>query len=182
MENYELKPNEFLLYKGDVLLGTNKKASTQLIFTNINFVFVTKIKKLFSEEEVIVKNYAVADLKFYKNEPQIKVSKKDVEMYFTTGEVEFSFASGAEFKKFYNEALKLFLNKTMFETKVEKVKEKIETINETFDVDIVDATVNVVKKDVSKAVSDGIINAGGKTVKAIGNFFTGKIGKNKKTS
>ena len=68
MENYELKPNEFLLYKGDVLLGTNKKASTQLIFTNINFVFVTKIKKLFSEEEVIVKNYAVADLKFYKNE------------------------------------------------------------------------------------------------------------------
>ena len=52
MENYNLGPNEVVLYKGDVKLK-DTSGSTELILTNINLVFINKIKKLFSKEEFL---------------------------------------------------------------------------------------------------------------------------------
>ncbi|MBQ3494359.1 MAG: hypothetical protein IJA69_02985 [Clostridia bacterium] len=53
MENYNLRTDEVVLYKGNVILK-NKKGTTELILTNINLVFINKYKKLFSKEEITV--------------------------------------------------------------------------------------------------------------------------------
>ena len=47
MEHYDLEEDEVVLYKGKVSLQ-NQKGITELILTNINFVLITKQKKLFS--------------------------------------------------------------------------------------------------------------------------------------
>lgn len=51
MENYKLKPEEVVLYKGDVILS-GKKGTTELIFTNINMVFVNRYKNYFQRKRL----------------------------------------------------------------------------------------------------------------------------------
>ena len=66
MENYNLRADEVVLYKGNVILKS-KKGTTELILTNLNIVFINKYKELFSKEEVTVLEYPVGSIKIYED-------------------------------------------------------------------------------------------------------------------
>jgi len=53
MENYDLEEDEVVLYKGNVALK-NKKGETNLILTNVNFVFITKEKNCFRKKRYLL--------------------------------------------------------------------------------------------------------------------------------
>ena len=173
MENYDLEEDEVVLYKGFVKLS-GEKAVTELILTNINFVFITKLKKLFAKEEVQVDTYPVNEIKFYKGEPWIKRSGQHAELYFRNDEVEFDFVSKGECRKFVSVALNLITNKNTFERGVEKVKETIAMVDNSVGVDNVVKVAGLVAKKgyVGKAVSVAKQTASvvGKGVKAIGKI------------
>ena len=169
MENYDLEENEVVLYKGNVSLS-NQKGFTQLILTNINFVLITKQKKIFGKDQVNVETYAVNELKYYNDSPQVIKKGNLIELYFLSEEVEFSFDSRNEARKFVNATLTLLTNKSTFERNAEKVKETISVIDNTLGIDSVGMTSNVTKNGVVGKATDVI----SKSVKAIGNFIKKK--------
>ena len=167
MENYDLEENEVVLYKGFVNVP-NIKGTTELILTNINFVLITKHKKMFSKEQVLVDAYPVNEIKYYKDEPQVLKKGQHVELYFTTGETEFDFVSKRECKKFVDAARNLITNKNKFERGVEKVKNTVSIVDNTVGVANVAKVAGFV---ISKGYIGKTANVIGKGAKAIGKII-----------
>ena len=170
MEHYNLDEDEVVLYKGDVVFK-EKTQSTQIILTNKNLVFIDIVKKIFAHDEIETQIYPVNEIKMYEGVPQVKAKSNDVEIYLKTKELEFGFQSKNEVYKFRSAIIKLLTGKTGFERGADKVKDKIDVVNDTFGVDVVKSTEDVVKST-EDVVKNGI-------VESIGGLFekVGKIGK-----
>ena len=166
MENYLLREDEVVLYKGTVLANDKK---TNLILTNINIVFISVGINPFGENAVTKELYPVNEIKIYEGIPQIKPKDREVEIYFKTGEKNFSFESKKELHLFLSEATKLLTGKTGAERNAEKVKNAIGLVNDTLGVDIVKATGEVAK--------DGVLN---KVFAPIGKIGKSLFSKKKK--
>ena len=163
MEHYNLDEDEVVLYKGDVVFK-EKTQSTQIVLTNKNLVFINVAKKLFAHDEIETQIYPVNEIKMYEGVPQVKAQSNEVEIYLKTKELEFGFQSKNEVYKFRSAIIKLLTGKTGFERGADKVKDKIDVVNDTFGVDVVKSTEDVVKNGI---------------VESIGGLFekVGKIGK-----
>lgn len=172
MENYDLDESEVVLYKGEVVLP-KEKGDTQLLLTNINFVLITKRKKLFQKEEVFVEIYPITEIKYYDGSPQIIRKGNLIEMYFLNDETEFTFESKGEARKFVTASLNLLAKKNtftrVFENSVDAVKDTIKVVDDKLGINSVEIAKNVVKNGIVKKTTNVI----GSGVKAIG-YFTKK--------
>lgn len=168
MENYKLRADEVVLYKGDVILK-NKKGTTELILTNLNIVFINKYKELLSKEEITILEYPVHSIKIYEDVPQIKVNGNTVEIYLLETEIEFKFNSKTELHKFNSVAKKLLTGQTSVERVCKNVKNSIDLIDDTLGINTVQATGDVLK--------NGIV---GNITGAIGKIGKSLFNKNKK--
>lgn len=167
MENYDLDESEVVLYKGDVTLK-DQKGITQLILTNINFVFITKVKKMFAKDEVIVDVYSADEIKFYNQVPQVLKRGNVIELYFLHSEIEFVFSSGNECRKFMDAALKLLTHKNKFERVAGKVMAARQCVDSSFNID----SVGMVKSAAKGAIEHKSVI--GKTFGVIKNIGFGK--------
>jgi len=156
MKNYDLEESEVVLYKGQVSLPQTK-GITEIVLTNINFVLITKRKKLFAKDLVNVETYAVNEIKYYNGNPQVIKKGNLIELYFLNEEIEFTFNSRNEARKFVNATLTLLTNKSTLERSAEKVKNTISVIDNTLGIDSMGITGNV--------LGNGLV---GKTAGAIG--------------
>ena len=127
MKDYQLKEDEVVLFKGDIELQ-GVKGKTELIFTNHNFVFITKHKKVFAKEETYVQIYPVSDVKIYEKKPQIKIKDLMTEIYFLSGEKVFKFFSEVEQTEFVAEVQKLFEKKSAVGKGLEKAKSALKNV------------------------------------------------------
>ena len=127
MKDYQLKEDEVVLFKGDIELQ-GVKGKTELIFTNHNFVFITKHKKVFAKEETYVQIYPVSDVKIYEKKPQIKIKDLMTEIYFLSGEKVFKFFSEVEQTEFVAEVQKLFEKKSAVSKGLEKAKNALKNV------------------------------------------------------
>ena len=80
MKNYQLKNDEVILYRGSVMVLPNgkkekvsklKNVEQELILTNTDFVFETRIKKVFQKEEIVTEVYSIEQIKIYQDAPHI---------------------------------------------------------------------------------------------------------------
>jgi len=163
MNNYQLTEDEVVLYKGEIILSGEQEKS-QLFFTNLNIIFVTTIKNIFSsEEKTFIEKYPVEEIKIYKDEPQIKINKNVVEIYLKTTEKSFSFVQKNELNKFKNEVLNFFSGKTTAERKAEKIKSGISLVDNTLGIDSVKVVGDALKNSVGNSINKGL--------KSIKNMF-----------
>lgn len=93
-----------------------------------------------------------------------------IELYFLNEETEFTFASRNEARKFVNATLNLLTNKSTFERNAEKVKSTISTIDNTFGIDSMGITSNVLKNGVVGKTA----NVLGKGIKTLGSIINKK--------
>ncbi len=147
MDNYNLKAEEVVLYKGNGLFK-NKKGITELILTNINIVFINKYKKPFSKEEITVYEYSVRSIKIYEGVPQIRTKGNIVEIYLLENEVEFEFYAKTELHKFVNASNKLLTGETSVQKGAKKIKNAIGLVNDTLGINTVEATGNLIKNGI----------------------------------
>ena len=168
MENYILKENEVVFYKGQVS-RKNQKGSTEIILTNIKLVFINKHKKLFAKENVIIEEYNINKIKYFNNTPQVFKKGNLIEIYLLGEEIFFTFNSRNESKKFFNSLLNYLTNKTTFQRTVEKINSTIATVDETLEIDSKQIAGNVIK--------NGMVGNISKTISKIGISF---FNKNKK--
>lgn len=102
----------------------------------------------------------------YEGVPQVKAKSNDVEIYLKTKELEFGFQSKSEVYKFRSAIIKLLTGKTGFERGADKVKDKIDVVNDTFGVDVVKSTEDVVKNGIVESIG-GLFEKVGKIGKAM---------------
>ncbi|MBQ8206394.1 MAG: hypothetical protein IJZ77_02945 [Bacilli bacterium] len=174
MKHYELESNEVVLYKGDVT-QPNKKGLTQLILTNLNLVFIATHKKLFSKEQVTTETYPTNEIKIYNNIPQLKVNGDIVEIYLLSTDKEVKFPSKHELNCFINSANTLLTKKTKIERCAEKLKNTINLVNDTLEINTVESVSNVIKNGVIVTAGKGI----GKVINKSVGLVSGVLKKKK---
>ena len=147
MEHYTLQEDEVILYHGIVSLlpdgkkqktSQNKKTEVESILTNLNFVFITKVKQLLKKEMVNVETYSISEVKFYRDNPHIIKKGKVVELYLKSCEKFIEFPNTKETKTFSDTALRLVSGKSKFVRSVKNAQKEIQETNEALNIDIVD--------------------------------------------
>ena len=162
MKHYELEKDEVVLYKGNVSL-LNKKGTTNLILTNYNFVLITTKKKIFANDEVCVDIYPINEIKYYNNIPQVIKKGCIIELYLLDEEVEFTFETKSEARKFLNATLTLLTNKTSFERGANKLKNTISMIDNSFGINCTQIAENAIKNS-TLGTTTNLIDKGIKTI------------------
>lgn len=159
MENYNLREDEVILFRGTVaVLSFWKKESnptsydTNLILTNLNIVLI-------SDE---LQTYSVEGIKVFKDAVQIIRKKKAVEIYHRSAELLLEFENEKDAKDFCDKATKLLGGSSKFSRTVHKAME-------TLDLDI-----NKIAKSTASAAREamvGYVSGGSK-----GNGLAAKLG------
>ena len=175
MEHYNLEKDEVILYHGTITLLSNnkkpkatqlKKTESELILTNLNFVFINKTKR-FLGQDIEVEIYKTEEVKFYKDNPHIIRNKNKAELYFTANEKFIEFASEKETKKFIDTAMRLVSGKSKFVRTVKKVQSEIQETNKELDINI-----GEIAGKVAQVAADVVIEASGaKNAKRTTKFF-----------
>lgn len=180
MEHYTLQKDEVVLYHGIVTLLPNdkmpkasqlKKTESELILTNLNFVFVNKTKRFFAKD-VEVEIYKAEEVKFYKDNPHIIRNKSKVEIYFTATEKFIEFPNGKEAKNFINTAMRLVSGKSKFVRAVKKVQAEIQETNKELDINIAK-----IAGKAAQVAADVVIEASGAKTASKSTKFFGIIAK-----
>ena len=110
MENYTLKENETVLYRGEAIVlpdgkSTGRNAKPYDVWlTNLNIVIFIQQKKLLKTviEPAV---YSVSDVKIYDETLQIIRRKSVVDVYLKSGELFLDFEKDKEAKCFCDKAL-----------------------------------------------------------------------------
>lgn len=185
MENYTLKENETVLYRGEaVVLPDGKSAGRNakpydVWLTNLNIVIFVQQKKLLKtiiEPEI----HSVSDVKIYDESLQIIRRKSVVDVYLKTGELFLDFLKDKEAKHFCDKALRLASGESKLVRAVKKGRKEIKETNEALDIDAVDLTVRGVKFGAKVASGVAAIDGAGKKAKFFGVIGDTILGKGKK--
>lgn len=164
MNNYQLTSDETVLYKGAILNYSEKEkhnsfGSTviyELILTNLNMIFVTKVKKLLSKEESSYNVIPIDTIKIYNDKPQVKQKGTDFVVYFTNQEYSFSLPSKLEAVKFHNKIMELLTGKSMSIRNSEKFKSAVNIVDDTLGIDSLGTVTSVLQNGVKGTIFNGI--------------------------
>lgn len=157
MENFKLQANESVLYRHKCrVVKKNEKyleslstnTNTEILLTNLNFVMITKEKKIFSKDRILVETYPVQDIKIYNNLPQVKPLNTRVEIYLKNEEKTIDFFSKFEAHKFTNKVFELLTGKTLTLRGADKVKSTVNLVDDTLGINTMDTIKNVVENGV----------------------------------
>jgi hypothetical protein len=158
MNHYTLREDEVLLYKGKAYRSTKGRKQVDVLLTNLCVVLIVKYDALIDQKETEILTYPIEEIKVYKNKPQVNRKDAQVEIYAKSGEEYLEFLSKADAKKFADIAWEEITNKTKLQRKIDKVKETVDYVDESFGIDTVQITKDTVKDGVVQKVLGGLKN------------------------
>lgn len=173
MENYDLKENETVLYRHEVLvLPITKKrdktiSESELWLTNLNIVICTPKKKLLRtafETEI----YSVADVKFYDEKVQVINRGKIVDIYLKNKELFLEFKKSSEAKLFSDIALRLISGESKFVRGVKKIRKEIRETDDALEINTIKIATSAVTMAADVAIGVASLPSAGKKAKTIG--------------
>ena len=173
MENYTLKENETVLYRGTAIImpdGKNNGKDTRkcdLWLTNLSIVIFTQKRKLM-KTVTEVESYDVADVKIYNDSVQVIRRKSAVDVYLRTGELFIDFEKEKEAKSFCDKALRLISGESKFVRAVKKGRKEINETNEALDIDVASVAAKGVKTVAKVASGAAALEGAGKKAKFFG--------------
>ena len=158
MKNYQLAPKEVFREQGFVILKTAQgDIPAEIVLTDMNFIFITEKKKLFSRKMRTCTTVFSKDLvKTYKDAPQIKQTDTSVKICFTKEERTIVFENKKDARTFTIKAWETVTGKNQFERSIDKLKYAIEYVDEALDINIATLIKESVKTGVSHAISSKI--------------------------
>jgi hypothetical protein len=145
MEHYMLAPEEVLLFRGDVT-QSGEETETKLVLTNLHL-------NLLQEDGVCVARHPVANIKIYKDVPQIISKNRRVEIFLTTGELLLEFKNRLDAIRFTDTAMELLTGKTKLARNAGKVRKALDDVNEAFGVDVLQEAKNFSVDTITNIVS-----------------------------
>ncbi len=181
MENYNLKENETVLYRGCVTVipdGKEKNVpKSDFWLTNLNIVIITETKKLL-RSVTHVETYSVKDVKIYDEKVQVIRRKNIVDIYMKTGELFLNFDKEKEAKLFCDTALRLISGESKFVRSVKRVKKEIHETDEALNINIAGMAAKSTEFVATATIGIASVSGAGKKTKIFGKiaetFLNGK--------
>ena len=161
MRNYKLKEDEVVLYKGKAYRNTKGRKIAEVLFTNLFFVVEIENDSLVGEGDSEIFAYPIEEIKIYKGKLQIIRKDAQVEVYAKSGEEYLEFLSKAEAKKFVDKAWEEITNKTKTQRRIDKVKETVDYVDETFGIDTIQITKDVITNKKQSHIAEEVITDNG---------------------
>lgn len=168
MEEYTLKTDEAVLYKGTAWRRPKNSDYVEVMLTNVCLVLTKRVKKLFAKEQVTIDTFPVETIKLYNDVPQVKQKNSVVEVFFQTEEIELSFGGIREAYTFTEAINKLLTGKGALERGAAKVKGVVNMVDDTLGINSVGAVSNMLTRGVTGAVFGGAGKAVGKVTGSTG--------------
>lgn len=175
MDNYTLKENETILYRGSAVVLRNGKSNekkdseSDILLTNLNIVVVTSTKKLIrTVTETSI--HSINDVKIYDESVQVKRKRAVVDIYLKDCELFLDFKKEGEAKEFCDKALRLISGESKFVRSVKKARKTVNETNEALDIDIVNMTKKTALFTAEVATGIAGLNGAGHTTKIFGKI------------
>lgn len=150
---------DYKLLADEVLLFNSSSDQRELLLTNLNLVFITRVKKLFAKEQVCVETVPTKNIKIYNDDPQIKQNDCQVEIFLVEGECDFTFATKQEARKFINAVRELLTGKTSGVRRAEIIREKVDRIGDAIGANPINLAAGIVGGAVGGGIGKALINS-----------------------
>lgn len=156
MGNFELQPDEVILYEGTV---TSKEYKGNLLLTlTSQKVVIEKEKGLFKKEREIVDVFMLDGVKRYNDVAQIKQKGDSVEIQTVEKNITISFSGMIEARKFTGKIIDAVTGTTLAKRVSDKTKDAFNMMDETLGLD----TRGTIKGLLENGVKGTILNGIGK--------------------
>lgn len=156
MANYELRPDEVILYEGTATCNSYK-GSLLLTLTSQKIVF-EKEKGLFKKERELIEILPLESVKFYNDAAQIKQKGSEVEVQTTEKNLAMVFSGMFEARKFTGKIIDAVTGTTLAKRGSNKVKDAFAIVDDTLGLD----TRGTIKGLLENGVKGTILNGIGK--------------------
>ena len=156
MENYELLPDEVVLYEGTVT-SKNYKGTLQLTLTTQKMIF-EKEKGLFKKERELIDSFPLENVKVYNDAVQIKQKGDTVEVQTIEKNISIVFSGMIEARKFTSKVVNAATGTTLARRSSDKIKDAFNMVDDTLGLD----TRGTIKGFLENGVKGTIINGLGK--------------------
>lgn len=154
MANYELQPEEVVLYEGAV---TRKayKGNLLMTLTSQKLIF-EKEKGLFKKERELVDIILLESVKFYNDAAQIKQKGSEVEVQTVEQNLTIVFSGMIEARKFTGKIVDAVTGTTLAKRSSNKIKDAFTMVDDTLGLDTRGTIKGVLEKGVKGTILNGI--------------------------
>lgn len=154
MANYELQPEEVVLYEGAV---TRKayKGNLLMTLTSQKLIF-EKEKGLFKKERELVDIILLESVKFYNDAAQIKQKGSEVEVQTVEQNLTILFSGMIEARKFTGKIVDAVTGTTLAKRSSNKIKDAFTMVDDTLGLDTRGTIKGVLEKGVKGTILNGI--------------------------
>lgn len=156
MANYELQPEEVVLYEGTVACKAYK--GTLLMTLTSKKVVFEKEKGLFKKERDLVDIIPLESVKFYNDVAQIKQKGSEVEVQTVEKNLTIIFSGMLEARKFTGKIIDAATGTTFAKRSSNRIKGAFKMVDDTLGLD----TRGTIKGVLEKGVKGTILNGVGK--------------------
>lgn len=154
MVNYELHPEEVVLYENDVTCKAYK-GNLQLTLTSQKIVF-EKEKGLFKKERELIDIILLENVKFYNDTAQIKQKGSEVEVQTVDKNLTIAFSGMLEARKFTGKMINAVTGTTLAKRGSNMIKDAFTMVDDTLGLDTRGAIKGVLENGVKGTIINGI--------------------------
>ena len=152
MANYELQPDEVILYEGTVNCK-EYKGNLQLTLTSRKIIF-EKEKGIFKKEKGLVD--ALEQVKIYNDAAQIKQKASEVEIQTIAKNLTIIFSGMLEARKFTGKIIDAVTGTTVAKRGSNKIKDAFNMVDDTLGLDTRGTIKGVLENGVKGTILNGI--------------------------
>ncbi|MBQ2866163.1 MAG: hypothetical protein IJE90_06590 [Clostridia bacterium] len=154
MANYELQPEEVVLYEGAVTCKVYK-GNFLMTLTSQKLVF-EKEKGLFKKERELVDIIPLESVKFYNDAAQIKQKGSEVEVQTVEKNLTIVFSGMLEARKFTGKIVDAVTGTTLAKRSSNKIKDAFTLVDDTLGLDTRGTIKGVLEQGVKGTILNGI--------------------------
>lgn len=154
MVNYELHPEEVVLYEGTVTCKAYK-GNLQLTLTSQKVIFERE-KGLFKKERELVDIISLENIKSYNGTAQIKQKGSEVEIQTVEKNFTITFSGMLEARKFTGKIINAVTGTTLAERGSAVIKDAFTIVDDTLGLDTRGTIKGVLENGVKGAIINGI--------------------------
>ena len=154
MANYELQPDEVILYEGTVNCK-EYKGNLQLTLTSRKIIF-EKEKGIFKKEKELVDVVTLEQVKIYNDTAQIKQKASEVEIQTIAKNLTIIFSGMLEARKFTGKIIDAATGTTIAKRSSNKIKDAFNIVDDTLGLDTRGTIKGVLENGVKGTILNGI--------------------------
>ena len=154
MANYELQPEEVVLYEGAVTCNAYK--GNLLMTLTSQKLIVEKEKGLFKKERELIDIMLLDSVKFYNDTVQIKQKGSEVEVQTVEKNLTIAFSGMLEARKFTGKIVDAVTGTTLAKRGSNKIKDAFNMIDDTLGLDTRGTIKGVLEQGVKGTILNGI--------------------------